>query len=184
MGVKALPDTPPPISGGKEKGMEMEENPESVNGHPVVKIARFAPDVSQRQNLATVVVDTGADVPERFILWDIAWNDGEEIAAENGVHDLGVVAAQKRFMDRVRQHDSMRDLTQSGDVTWGHFAIIQWDHVPVIGREEFDTWARSAAGNSRNFGEFYKAENASVAQAIERWLTRYSAAHTHPDLRK
>lgn len=164
--------------------MEMEPNPTHVNGYPVVLIARIAPDMSERQNLATVVVDTGKSVPARFVLWDIACNDGEVWNAENGVHDLIESRAGTRFNKRVQQRDKLRNLSRDRDTSWSHYALIRWSHVPVTGHDEFTVYARDVAGRARNFPEFYTPASRAIQWAIEQWLTQYSAAHTHPDLRK
>lgn len=163
--------------------MHMENDPESVNGYKVEHIARFAPDTSQRQNIATVVINTGADVPAPYLVWDIACNDGDMWEASNGFYDLTAETAQKRFNDRIRQRNKMRDLACSGDVGWMHFTLIRWAYVPVTGRDEFDIWALTAASKARNFAEFYKAENRAVQMAIEGYLNRWTDHHRHPSAR-
>lgn len=63
------------------------------------------------------------------------------------------------------------------DLMWHDVASIDWDNLPVGPDQEYVIHGRCIAGNARNFSEFYAEENRSIAQAIERWLTRYADKH-------
>lgn len=68
------------------------------------------------------------------------------------------------------------DQLEARDVTFEDVAAVDWDAVPVTG--EGHQHARDIAGRARDFRQFYVSENRGVALAVERWLMRYSAAHT------
>lgn len=81
-------------------------------------------------------------------------------------------------------YPDFRALDANRDLMWSDVAAIDWDKVPVTGGDDIVWYARSVAGTARNFPEYYKRENADKHYQIDMWLTRYSAQHTHPDLRK
>lgn len=161
----------------------MEPNPAHVEGYIVVRIARIAPDTSERQNLAVVMVDTEKSVPGRFILWDIACNDGEKWDVQKGIYDLTEDRADVRFKHRVRQYSKLRKLANDHDTMWHDYALIRWDCLPVEGGDEFNLWALSAASKARNFAEFYAEENREVQRTIEEYLARWIDHHGHPSTR-
>lgn len=76
-----------------------------------------------------------------------------------------------------------RALSFNRELAWSDVAEIPWAETPVSGSDDIECYARDVAGRARDFSEFYKPENRRVARAVEEWLTRYSAAHTHPSLR-
>jgi len=59
---------------------------------------------------------------------------------------------------------------QQAGPTWEQIAAIDWD------REPLSEQGRSVAGTARNFLEFYALEHRDTAEAVERYLTRYSLA--------
>lgn len=71
----------------------------------------------------------------------------------------------------------------SRDLTWTDVTRIPWDRVPVDGADTFKVHARDVAGKARSFAEFYDPENMATAVAVEGWLTRHSAEHTHKNMR-
>lgn len=68
-------------------------------------------------------------------------------------------------------------------LSWSELKKIDWDSVDVTGDAEHVYYSRDVAGMIRDYPEFYTREERDYAMSVERWLTRYSAAHTHESLR-
>lgn len=159
----------------------MEPMPEEILRWRVLKSERIAGDLSQVANLAVALVDRHGT----YSVLDLFCPDGRPWEAENGIHGITNWGdADRKYAMRVVTRDRMRELDYNRELTFANVVNIRWSHLPVTGRDEFTIWARSVAGKARDFKEFYASENRAVARQIEMWLTRYSAEHTHPDLRK
>jgi hypothetical protein len=154
--------------------------PERFLGHPVVRSVQYVTDESQKPYYATITTqyESGA-----CNVHDVFSHDGEMWDAEHGVYRVSDAEALRVVAERCEQRDRFAQLFRARQFSWRAVAMLRWDYAPVSGRDEFTLYARSVAGDARNLSEFYAPENRSVAEAIERWLTRYSAEHTHPDLR-
>lgn len=163
----------------------MKEIPQKFRGWIVVRFARIAPDMSEKPNQAIVVVNQGTNEIGPYAVLDLhsAEGDTAEWEGQNGLHGLSYPTAERWFLERRGKHDRFRELALKRDLTWDDVALLRWSHVPVSGRDEFTEYARVVAGMARNFPQFVSAENLRVAQSIEDWLTRYSACHTHSELR-
>ncbi|MFI0265604.1 hypothetical protein [Streptomyces luteogriseus] len=159
----------------------MVELPKEFRGRPVVRSAFHATDESQRPYWGTVILDYGNGV---HTVTDVFSEDGEKWDAEHGVHRVSPEIAEQTLISRCNVRDRFRRMLMEGKCTWLAVAMMRWDHIPVSGRDEFKIHARDAAGKARDFPEFYAPENRRVQQAIEGWLTRYSAEHTNPSLRQ
>lgn len=68
-------------------------------------------------------------------------------------------------------------------VAWAELKEIDWTSVPVTGSAEHVYYSRTVAGFVRDYAEFYTSAERLYALSVERWLTKYSLEHTHPDLR-
>lgn len=158
----------------------MEPDPSQFNGAAVVKFDRITPDMSEVPNLGVALLLHAGT----YSITDMFCRDGEPWEAQNYIHDItDVHRATNRFVARVFEKGKLFELAVKRHLTWADVANIRWSHTPVSGRDEFNVYGREVAGFARNFGEFYKAENREIQRAVEEWLTRYSAAHTSPDLR-
>lgn len=158
----------------------MVEMPKRFNGRPVLQSVQFATDNSQLPYHGTIVLQYANNV---CTVLDIFSGDGETWSAENGRHRVSTGKAAEILAERCEHRDRFKEIFQSREVRWVDIAIFRWDDIPVSGREEFTLYARSVAGNARKLPDFYALENRGVQAAIERWLSRYSAEHTHESLR-
>lgn len=159
----------------------MVDLPEKFQGRPVVRSVLHATDESQKPYWGTVILDYGNGVQT---VTDIHSSDGETWEAENGQHRISAESAELVFVGRCRRRNRFTQMIMDRECTWLHVAMMRWDHIPVSGRDEFTIYARDAAGKARDFPEFYAPENRRIQQAIEGWLTRYSAEHTDPSLKQ
>lgn len=157
----------------------MVELPTAFQGRSVVRSAQHATDKSQKPYWG-VVLDYGNGL---YRVTDVYSRDGERWDAENGVYDVSLNEATEVFAERCERRDRFTHMIMRGECEWPAIAMMRWDQIPVAGRAEFTVYARDAAGKARDFKEFYAPGNRGVAQAVERWLVRYSEAQTHPDLR-
>jgi hypothetical protein len=158
----------------------MVEMPKEFLGRPVVRSVQHATDESEAPYFGTVVLDYGNGIQTVI---DVFSHDGEVWGGQNGAHRILADSAERIFVDRCKRRTRFTHMVMEGKCTWLAVAMMRWDSIPVSGRDEFTVYARDAAGKARDFLEFYYPVNREVRNAIERWLIRYSEAHTHPDLR-